>query len=94
MTKLQGDGGNGWSEYQRLVLSELERLDDAIQKLNSKLDDSIQKLNTKIEDIRNNEIKDMGEEIQVLKFKAGLWGALAGMIPVLISLGLYVLFKK
>ena len=72
-----------WAEYQRLVLKELIRLDANIEKLSDKLDD-----------IRNTDIKNMSEEIQVLKFKAGLWGALAGMIPVLISLGLYVLFKK
>ena len=72
-----------WAEYQRLVLKELIRLDANIEKLSDKLDE-----------IRNTDIKNMSEEIQVLKFKAGLWGALAGMIPVLISLGLYVLFKK
>jgi hypothetical protein len=93
MTRPQAEG-NGWGEYQRLVLSELERLDGSIQKLDDKLDDSIQKINDKIDDLRKTEIKSMGEEIQVLKFKAGLWGALAGMIPVLITLGLYVMFKK
>ena len=77
------DPVGGWGEYQRLVLAELIRLDESIEKLADKLDD-----------IRSKEIKSMSEEIQVLKFKAGLWGALAGMIPVLISLGLYVLFKK
>ena len=30
--------GNGWSEYQRLVLSELKRLDVDIGELGSKLD--------------------------------------------------------
>ena len=75
MGRLPDEGGNNWAEYQHLVLAELERLDESINKLNDKM-------------------STMSEEIQVLKFKAGLWGALAGMVPVLISLGLYVLFKK
>jgi hypothetical protein len=83
MTHENGEPIGDWGEYQRLVLKELIRLDASIEKLSNKIDE-----------VRNTDIKDMSEEIQVLKFKAGLWGALAGMIPVLISLGLYVLFKK
>jgi chromosome segregation ATPase len=31
-TKLENNGSNGWAEYRRLVISELERLDEAIRR--------------------------------------------------------------
>lgn len=58
---------NGWTEWGRHVLSELERLNGCIEALNGR--------------IRASEI-----EQTILKVKAGIWGALAGMIPVAITL--------
>lgn len=58
---------NGWTEWGRHVLSELERLNGCIEAINGRL--------------REFEI-----EQTVLKVKAGIWGAIAGMVPVVITL--------
>jgi hypothetical protein len=128
---------NGWSEWSKVVLTELERLTES----NQKIIDEFQKFKVeiakdiasksevehirkelsdfKIEKVNNlNELrtvltkeitdgkavhsKELAElknshEIQIteikseLKFKAGVWGALAGLVPVVIGLGLWVL---
>jgi len=52
---------NGWNEWSRHVLAELERLNDCYEKLD-----------TKLTDIRSDVI--------ILKTKAGLFGAGAGLL--------------
>jgi len=66
---------NGWNEWSRHVLSELERLSDNCDKINEKL-------------------MIISSEIASLKVKAGVWGALAGMIPVTLLLIVFVLKRK
>jgi len=66
---------NGWSEYEKLVMSTLERYQTWLENINLKLE----QVNT---------------EITKLKIKAGVWGALAGMIPVAITILIYLLMKK
>ena len=51
---------DGWNEYQKLVLSELARLNKGIEALKGK-------------------VGEMAVEIAVLKAKASMWGALAGI---------------
>ena len=63
---------NGWPEYQRLVLAELERHNAVMVAMNIAL----------------GEIR---VELAMLKIKASIWGALAGMIPVLLALGMLYL---
>lgn len=58
---------NGWTEWGRHVLSEMERLNGCIESVNSRL-------------------RAIDIDMTVLKVKAGLWGAIAGMIPVIATL--------
>jgi hypothetical protein len=38
----------------------------------------------------NDRISDLRVDIATLKVKAGIWGLIGGVIPVLITLGVYV----
>lgn len=51
---------NGWSEYGRLVLKELERLNDGQEQLRKDLDDKFNELNLRISDFKNTE-KDVDD---------------------------------
>ena len=66
------DNNNGWSEWSRFVLKELERLNTCYERLDEKLD-------------------KMNNDIISLKLKAGVWGALAGAIPVLVAILIWLL---
>jgi hypothetical protein len=46
---------HGWSEYGRLVLKELERLNEGQEQLRKELEDKFGELNTKITDFKNTE---------------------------------------
>lgn len=75
----------GWAEYRKLVLSELERLRDDLVVSDKKFDL-----------FRNDEVSRIKVELallkQELKFRAGLWGAVAGLIPALATM-LYLLLS-
>jgi len=70
-------GNNGRNEWSKHVLAELERLNSFCEKLDEKLD--------------HHMLKSISD-ISSLKTKAGLWGAIAGLIPVFLGLG-YLLIK-
>ena len=65
---------NGWKEWSKYVLKELERLNECYKKLDDKVD-------------------SVRREIAVLKVKSGIWGAVAGMIPVAVLVVLFLLNK-
>ena len=48
MSDNQNVAKNGWSEYGRLVLNELERLNDGQEKLKEEIDKKFKELNDKI----------------------------------------------
>jgi hypothetical protein len=48
-----------WSEYRRLVLSELERINDTLDKI-------------------QRDLSGIKTEVEILKFKASVWGVAAG----------------
>lgn len=58
-----------WGEYRRLILSELERINSAVEKVN-----------TKIEMFRQDDIAQIKTDIALLKFQAAMWGAGAGIV--------------
>ena len=67
------DGGipaPGWNEYKLLVLDQLTRVSSQVQDLERKVDT-----------FRADDIANVKVEIALLKQKAGLWGAVAGLIP-------------
>ena len=63
--------GNGWDEWGKHVLEEQKRQGEALEKITSGLEAF------KIEIVK---------EIAKLKIKSGIWGALAGALPVTIAL--------
>ena len=58
---------NGWSEWSKYVLKELERLNDYQMAVSKKLDKLL-------------------IDTTIMKVKASLWGALAGAVPAIIML--------
>lgn len=60
---------NGWSEYGRLVLKELERLNDGQDKLKDEIDKKFQELNEKMTEFKStekevDELKEWKENVQ------------------------------
>lgn len=95
---------NGWNEWSKHVLHELERLHES----NKEIMEEVQQLKSDInKDLATrpevNELKKELSETKLahsveiekikaeLKFKAGAWGALAGLIPVVLSLGMWAM---
>lgn len=60
---------NGWSEWEQLVLHELERHETRLNEIRSMLDN-----------VRQQDLPQLRTEIALLKLRAGIWGAVAGMI--------------
>ena len=69
-----------WSEYRRLILAELERLNTLISDTGRK-----------IEETRSTDIAQLRIEIAMLKVKSGMWGALGGLVTGLTALIMIVL---
>lgn len=59
--------GDEWSKYQKLVLSELQRL------------------NKNLEELRNNQNR-IHSDVELVKFKSGLYGAVAGVVSGAITI--------
>jgi hypothetical protein len=68
------DQDNGWREWSKYVLKELERLNSCIIDINEKASISVGCITT------------LKTEIAKLKVKSGIWGVIGGAIPVLILL--------
>jgi hypothetical protein len=66
--------GNGWDQYQKLVMEKLEKHDDKFGSIDNKL--------TAIQ-----------VDIATLKVKAGVWGGIAGLVPVVLGLVLFFVTK-
>ncbi len=63
----EGEDNTSWGEYRKLVISELERLSDKIEHLD-----------TKIDIVMVRELTDMKIRISSLEIKVGLIGIMAG----------------
>jgi hypothetical protein len=90
-----GNGGSSWSVYQRLVLSEISRLDrdiHAVFKNIGDLDSDIHKeLNNSISEVKKL-IADIDKSLAVLQAKAAIYGAIGGAIFAgLIELAVYLI---
>lgn len=99
------EDSDGWPSWQRLVLSELKRLDTGLQRLSDTLDKSFSHERRNREQVEQglaDEIQDMEREMSMeieklkiavhgLHIKAGAWGAAAGLLPVAIVLILRLL---
>lgn len=71
--------GNGWTQYQKLVLAELERHSKQLEQINSQM---------------HKQMSDLQVEIATLKVKSGVWGLMGGLIPVLVLVVLELLGKR
>ena len=75
-----------WSTYQRLVLSELKRLDSGLSRMNDQTAKALKHERSNRQQVEMGILADLAQlrtDIQALKIKAGIWGAVAGMIPVI-----------
>lgn len=77
---LEGNMENGWREWSKHVLKELERLNDCYIAVDNSLDNKIEKVNKSINGLR--------VDIARLKVKSGIWGAIGAAIPILITLAI------
>ena len=60
-----------WGEYRRKILADLDRIAGDVKGLNEKLDR-----------FRQEDIAKMQADLAVLKFQAGVWGAVGGVVSV------------
>lgn len=92
---------NGWSEYEKLVLAELKRLNDEQGSLRKDLREETRAIRREVVE-KVGEVCAKSDEnsraIAALKVSAGFWGlfagALAGGIPSLVALIIYLLGKS
>jgi hypothetical protein len=68
LSGLFGQSEDGWREYRRLILAELERINKSIIEINKKM-----------EQFRADEISQIKVAIAMLQVKSGVWGAAAGL---------------
>ncbi len=75
---MSDDTGNGWSEYRKLVMTEIERLAREIrhERNNGK----------QVQQHLWDQMLRMEKEIATLKVKCGVWGLVGGLIPVVTAL--------
>ena len=84
----EGDN-NGWREYQKLVLSELRRLDANLEKLSERIDRAVKHERGNRQQVEANthaEVSRIALEVHGLKIKAGIWGLLGGLLPVMTAI--------
>jgi hypothetical protein len=58
-----------WTQYRRLILAELQRINDTIVEVDKKLDR-----------MRSDDISQLKVDVAMLQVKSGVWGGLAGAI--------------
>jgi len=72
------DAGNGWGEYRKLVMTEIERLAREIrhERNNGK----------QVQQHLWDQMLRIEKEIATLKVRCGIWGLVGGLIPVVTAL--------
>ena len=75
---MSDDAGNGWSEYRKLVMTEIERLAREIrhERNNGK----------QVQQHLWDQMLRIEKEIATLKVRCGVWGLVGGLIPVVTAL--------
>lgn len=73
---------------QARILTMQEDVDRRIEALDNRIDGRIDGVQSRINDLQTAEIGELRTEVALLKLKAGVWGALCGMVPA----GLVVLY--
>lgn len=70
------EGSDLFRDHRMLIHSELQRLSNTVEMLN-----------TKVDALRGAEIADLKVQIAMLQVKSGVWGALAGIVS---AVGVYL----
>jgi hypothetical protein len=75
---MSDDTGNGWGEYRKLVMTEIDRLAREIrhERNNGK----------QVQQHLWEQMLSMEKEIATLKVRCGVWGMVGGLIPVVTAL--------
>jgi hypothetical protein len=69
MPELRDSGLSDWGEYRRLILSELDRIGSETKAANKKIDD-----------LQGQDLAQIKTDLALLKFQAGMWGGVGGII--------------
>lgn len=70
--------GNGWDEYRKLVMTEIQRLADEIRQERADARESQRRFVSQLTGVER--------ELAVLKVKCGIWGLMGGLIPAVSAL--------
>ncbi len=91
---------NGWNEWSRHVLAELQRLHGTIENLEDKIEVVRDDFSRKVETLKDEFTKNFNEELRkiqvdiaMLQVKSGVWGLVGGLIPILIYVAMELLRK-
>lgn len=75
----------GWGEYRKLILAELERLSRCVGDVDRKLDqfraDDLARLRAEIAEVRLG----LATLKTTVEIRSGVWGAIGGAIPMVIA---------
>ena len=83
------DDSNGWRDYQKLVLNELRRLDENVEKLGTRIDQAVkhERGNRQMmENATQTELQRLALDVNTLKLKCGMYGLVGGLLPVCTAL--------
>jgi len=84
--------GSDWSHWSKLIISEIKQLNRSVEKLNQEIKKNRDSVFDEIKEVREetqNIYRKLSVEISTLKVKSGIFGILAGSIPVAV----FLLFK-
>ena len=73
-----GEGGNGWDEYRKLVMREIERLTSEIRHSRNNHEQGLQGLYERLIETEKH--------VATLQVKCGIFGLLGGLIPAVTAL--------
>jgi len=77
---------DGWREYQKLVLSELRRLDENMGKLTDRIDNAIKherSNRTAMENTTLEEVRHIALKVHGLEVRCGVFGLLGGVLATI-----------
>ena len=80
------NGANGWRDYQKLVLSELRRLDQNMEKLTERIETAIKHERNNRQTVENatlEEVRCIALKVHGLEIRCGIFGILGGVLATL-----------
>ncbi len=89
MSEEQHTEDNGWDEYKKLVLSEIQTSGENYKELYVLIDKNYKEtISIKFQVLEM--IGTVREEIAALKVKASIWGICGGIGAIIVALGIFV----